>query len=619
MRPVEPEERERRQRERASRRQARRADPAHLTRGELTATITWLRVVPPRAWSLLTRLWREDRARLAVMAAGVLAAVLVLSLVGAGQAEIVGIVTTVALGALVLAVSWDHRTAGSVVVTVLALSLLGSLAGPRWSPQPAQDALVPSTTDTRIGGAVTTADVGTYAIRATEVSLPQKDGTTVTGLLRQPLGADGEPLTGTVGVVFMHGAGTHTWRGFREQAEALSGAGATTLVPDKPTQDYTLTERDYELMADNYAYSISYLRSLPTVKAGGVGVYAESEGGFPGVIAAGRDADLAFLVLASAPVVQLRQQATYAAGTYLSRVGVPGPLLTAVARLLGTRELPRGAFRYADFDATSYQQRVTAPVLMLYGTADSSMPLVQGPATIWRDIQVAGNTQLTVRYYADANHGLKLGNSTDGVLAPGVARDLARWVTGLPITASAEPRVAGATPVQDFWAQAPGRTRWYASGDLMLAGILTGLALLVASGAGWALGQLPRLVGRRGMHLPDPVGRWAAALALAVLAAWVLYLAYVGMVARLALSYSSNPWISYGGWLAAQLTALLAVVILVKLVGRVLLVRGHVRHGRDEGGRWLTLPSAAVLAAAVTGSVLLLAALAYWGLFPMLG
>ena len=613
-----PQEREHRRRERAQRRQARRADPAHLSRRELAAALSWLRVVPPRAWSLLARLWREERGRLAVMAAGVMAAVLLLALVGAGQTEIVGIVTTVALGALVTAVSWDHRTAGAVVVTVLALALLGSLAGPRWSPQPARDVLVPTTTDTRIGGGAATAAVGTYAVLTTELTLAQADGTTVGGLLRQPLGADGSALTGTPGVVFMHGAGTHTRYGFREQAEALTSAGATTLVPDKPTQGYTLTERDYELMADDYAQSIDYLRALPTVAANGVGVYAESEGGFPGVVTAGRDPGLAFLVLASAPVVQLRQQATYAAGTYLSNVGVPEPLLTAVARLLGARELPGGAFRYADFDATSYQQRITAPVLMLYGTADSSMPLVQGPATIWDDIQVAGNTQLTVRYYAGANHGLKSGNSTDGALAPGVARDLARWVTGLPDTARAEPHVAGATPVQDFWAQAPGRARWYASGDLMLVGILSGLALLVASGAGWVLGQLPRLVGRRGMHLPDPVGRWTGALALAVLAAWVLYLAYVAMVARLALSYSSNPWISYGGWLAAQLTALLAVVILVKLVGRVRLVRGHVRHGRDEGGRWLTVPAALVLTSAVVGSVLLLAALSYWGLFPML-
>ena len=95
-------------------------------------------------------------------------------------------------------------------------------------------------------------------------------------------------------------------------------------------------------------------------------------------------------------------------------------------------------------------------------------------------------------------------------------------------------------------------------------------------------------------------------------------LAYILLVARLATSYSSNWLISYGGWLAAQLMALVAVVILVKLVGRIWLVRGHHRRGRHAGGRWLTAPSALVLLCALTGAVVLLVALAYWGLFPML-
>ena len=223
-----------------------------------------------------------------------------------------------------------------------------------------------------------------------------------------------------------------------------------------------------------------------------------------------------------------------------------------------------------------------------------------------------------MRYYRGANHGLKLGRSTDGPLAPGVARDLARWVLGLPQTADAAPHVAGAAPVQDFWARSPGRARWYASGDLMLAGVVGGPALLAAAGLGWAVGQLPRLRGRRGLHLPDPVGRWSAALGLSVIASWVLYLAYILLVARLATSYSSNWLISYGGWLAAQLMALVAVVILVKLVGRIWLVRGHHRRGRHAGGRWLTAPSALVLLCVLAGAVVLLVDLAYWGLFPML-
>ncbi|MDK8237646.1 alpha/beta hydrolase family protein [Actinomyces urogenitalis] len=585
-----------------------------LTAQELRSGWTWIKAFPRRAWHLLLGLWRQERRRLLVMAAGVLVAVIVLAALGTGGAEIWDITTTLALGAVVLAVSRDHRTIGAVIVTCLALSLVGTLAGPRWSPVAVKDSLVPSTTDTRIGGDVETAPVGSYEVATSQVTITQADGEEVPALLRRPVGVD-EP---TPGVVFLHGAGTHTQAGFAEQAEALASAGATTLVPNKPTENYSLTERDYVSMAADYEQSLVYLRGLDGVDSGRVGVYAESEGGYPGVILAGTDPQVAFLVLASAPVVMIRQQATYAAGSYLKRVGVPDALLDAAARLLGSRELPRGAFDYADFDARPYEEKITAPVLMLYGTGDSSMPLVQGPATIWDSIRKAGNTQLTVRYYDGANHGLKLGTTTDGPLAPGVARDLSRWVTGLPATASAAPAVAGATPVQDFWAQAPGPARWYASGDLMLGTLIAGVALLAAAGAGWVIGQLPRLRGRRGLHLPDPIGRWSGALALSVLAAWVLYLAYIGLVARLALSYSSNPFISYGGWFVAQMVAWVSVILLVKLSGRIWLMRGHVRRGKRNEGRWLTLPAAAVLCAALAGTLVLLVDLAYWGLFPLL-
>lgn len=592
-----------------------RGEP-YLSRAEAASAWQWLRVFPRRAARLVAWLWRQERARVGVVLAATLVACLVLALLGTGRTEISSIVVTTALGALVLAVSRDHRTVGAVVVTVLGLSLVGTLAGPRWAPVAAEESMRPATASTVIGGAVATPPVGTYEVEQTTLEVPQPDGSVAKALLRRPVGAR-EPAPG---VVFLHGAGTHTQAGFAEQAQALASAGAVTLVPDKPSAGDSLTSRDYVAMAAAYQRSVELLRRTTGVDPHRVGVYAESEGNYPGVVLAGTDPDLAFLVLASAPVVQMRQLATFAAGSYLSNVGVPAPLMTGAARLLGARTLPGGAFQYADFDPVPYMEQVTAPVLMLYGTADSSMPLVQGPQTVRDAIAHAGNTDLTVRYYEGANHGLKLGRSTSGALAPGVARDLSRWVMGLPGTAGAAPAVAGATPVQDFLAQAPGPTRWYASGDLMLGTLVAGLLLIVVAGVTWLVGQAPRLVGRPGLHLPDPVGRWTGGVALGVLASWVMYAAYVAGVAKLALSYSSNRWWSYGGWLLAQLTSLLTVVLAVKLVRRVWLVRGHARQaaGAGHGRRWLTLPAAGVLGCALAGAGVLLVALAYWGMFPLL-
>lgn len=584
----------------------------YLTRQDAASAWRWLRVFPKRSLTVLARLWREDRARLAVMVVGTMVACVVLAALGTGRQEIGSIVVTTALGALVLAVSWDHRTVGTVVVSVLGLCLVGTLAGPRWSPVAASADMQPTTTDTAIGGDVNTPAVGTYEVIESTLTVPVPGGRTVSARLRQPVGVHAP----TAGVVFLHGAGTHTMWGFGEQASALASVGVTTLVPDKPTIDYSLTSRDYVAMAREYAASVALLRQTSGVDPHRVGLYAESEGDYPGVVLAGSDPDIAFLVLASAPVVQLRDLATFAAGSYLDQVGVPAPLMTGVARLLGARTLPGGSFAYADFDARPYEERITAPVLMLYGTADSSMPLVQGPATVQQALLEAGNTQLTVRYYQGANHGLKLGHSTDGPLAPGVARDLARWVVGLPATASASPAVAGATPVQDFQASSPGPTRWYASGDLMLVSVVGGMALMLSGGLIWLVGQAPRLRGRPGLHLPDPVGRWSGGVAIGVLASWGLYLAYIACVASLALSYSSNRWLSYGGWLVAQVVALGTVTLAVKLVTRVWLMRGHLRPGTAR--RWLSVPAGAVLVCTLAGAVVLMVDLAYWGLFPIL-
>ena len=585
-----------------------------MTAVQLRSGWFWIRAFPRRSILLVRGLWRTERRRTVLTLLAVLGGVIALAVLGAGGRTIWEILVTLGLGALVVAVSADHRTVGSVVVAVLSLSLIGTLAGPRWTPEPVAAPLVPATADTTIGGDAPTAAVGTYRVEAATVSITQADGEQVPALLRRPVGADGP----TPGVVFLHGAGTHGVDGFSDQAEALSSAGAATLVPAKPMEDYSLTSRDYRAMAADYRCSVDYLITLDGVDPERVGLYAESEGAIPGAVLTADDERVAFLIMARAPVVRLREQWALAVDSYMRNVGVPEPMLTLIPRVLGSAEIPGGGFQYADFDSAPYLRRITVPVLMLYGTADASMPLVQGPMTVREAVRQSGDDALTVRYYEGANHGLRLGASTDGDLAPGVARDLARWVVGLPDTADAAPHVAGATPTQAYWARTPDPTRWYASGDLMLAAFILGFGLLALGGVVWGVGQAPRLRGRRGIHLPDPIGRWTASLVLSIVAAWVLYLAYILGVISLATSYRTNHLFSYGGWVLVQMVALSTVVLGVKLTQRAWLMRGHVRHGREEGGRWLTGPAACVLGSALSGTAVLLAALAYWGLFPIL-
>lgn len=582
---------------------------------QLRAAREWARSFPRRTWQMLGDLWRYDKLRLGAIVLALILAGAALRLLDSGGTSLSVIVATLALGLLVLGASWDHRTIGSVIVACLSLSLIGSLAGPHWAPVPLSQAMTPTTPNTQIGGLVSTTLVGTYVVNKQSIAIPLPDGDTLDATLRLPQGGP----QARPGVVFMHGAGTHTPEGFAEQAEAMASAGIVTLVPDKPHSNYGLTARDYPSMAEQYRYAFDHLRGVSSVDPGRVGLYAESEGGYPGVVLAGSDPDVAFLVLASAPVLPIRQQATYAAGTYLRNVGVPDPLLTAVARLLGARELP-GGFTYADFDGRPYEEKIRVPILMIYGTADSSMPLIEGPERIAASIAHNGNEDLTVRYYADANHGLKFGTETDGPLAPGVTRDLSRWVLGLPETANALPHVAGEQPIQDFSATAPGPTRWYASGDLIFVSLLVAWVLVLVPALALGLAQLPRLARRRAwLILPQPLPRWLPALLLSLLATWILYGTYIARVAELAMSYSSNRLISYGGWWLAQAAAVLTVTIFVRICGRMIIKYQRQDEEIVEVLRERPILSARLLVLTMLlGVMVQLIQLAYWGLFPIL-
>lgn len=482
------------------------------------------------------------------------------------------------------------------IVMVLLFGLVGSVAGPGWNPQPVDVAIVPETPQTTIGGDVATDEIGTYAT-SDEVVTVELDGTDVQATVHAPVDAPGE----RPGVVFMHGAGTADHEKFGAMAEALASAGVHALVPDKRLDTYSARSRDYIAMADDYARSLRTLRGRPGVDPQRLGVYAESEGAFIAPVAAVHYRELvSFVILVSAPVVTPREQAAFALDAYLRNLGAPVQLLRAVPRLLGS-EVPGGGFVYADFDPSPYQRRMAQPVLVVYGTGDDSMPTVQGPSLVIGDIAQAGNNSYTVRYFEHASHGIRV----DGHLAPGFRQAVARWVQGLPETAEASPRIAGAQPEQQFRADPVAQPRWYASGDMIVVTLLGGAGLVVLGPLLW-LGT--RLVRRPSEALPAGLARACGALGLGVLGVWVAFSAYLVHVAELALNYERSPMVVQGGWLGIQLLAIATTALGVWSAGRWLAVR---RSGRHTG----TVATITLVCTHLGALVLLLAA-GYWGVFP---
>lgn len=494
-----------------------------------------------------------------------------------------------------------YRTLGGTVVGAVVLAVLGALMGPQWAPVPLTDPLTVQAASTAITGAPET---GPYPVRASVVTV-ELDGAQVAARLLMPTGVDGE----VPGVVFVHGAGTGRYAdAFVAQAESLAQAGVATLVPDKRLDTYTLRHRDYVTMADDYLRSFEVLRAVPGVDPGRVGVYAESEGAWIAPVMAAEQPDVAFVVLVSAPVVPPRQQAAYAVDSYLRHTGVPQQVFRAIPRAVGM-SLPGGGFDYADFDVAPYQRRMTQPVLVVYGTADASMPVVQGAVQIIRDLALAGNGAYTVRYYRGADHGIRV----DGVVTPAFLRDLSGWVQGLPETAAAAPRIAGDQPEQPYVAGPVPQPRWLGDGDVLLflvAGAAGLLVLLPASR--WAVVGVRRVRGREPGPGRDRVLTRRLALLSGASAATVAALVwYLVAVARLALGYERNGWVVQGGWLAVRVLGLVAVYAAAAVVARL--------RGLREAGQPLAhgVLGHVVLWGTCAASAALLVVLAYWGVYQL--
>jgi uncharacterized protein len=511
-------------------------------------------------------------------------------------------------------VSDTYRVIAGTAVGVILLAVVGAALGPQWDPQPLTDPLRVETSSTAIGGAPA---LRSYATTQRDVPIQLDGGVTVTARLTVPVDAPDD----VPGVVFLHGAGTGSHAtAFSDQVRALSQAGVATLVPDKNLETYSARHRDYVAMAADYDRSVQYLRGVPGVDPDRVGIYAESEGAWIGPVLAAQDKRLAFVVLTSAPVVPPREQAAFAVDSYLRNTGVPKGVFRAIPRAVGM-SIPGGGFEYADFDVTPWQRQMKQPVLIVYGTADASMPIVQGAEQILRDTAIAGNPDVTVRYYAGANHGLHLDGGL-GPMSPDFLRDLPGWVLGLPETAHASPRIAGDQPFQEFLASPVPQPRWLGSGTVVFGLVIGafGLLLLVPAGVWASRGVEAVVAGRRRRHglevergprFGRGIGPRLAAVGAGSVVTVLALVWYLVAIARLALDYQRNGWVVTGGWLLVRGLGIAVVVAAVLLLRRVW------HHSLRGAGVAPGIVRIVAFWAVVVASLVLLVVLAYWGVFQL--
>lgn len=197
---------------------------------------------------------------------------------------------------------------GSMLIALAVLAVLA--AGPATTS--ATDALI---TDALITDGLI-ADV-----RSTEVSITVSDGATRHGTVVAPadIAAPGPAM------VLVHGGGAGPREWLRQEAEAFARAGIVTLIYDKRTDGYTLTQRSYQRLADDALAAVRRLRTWPGVDPDRVGLWGVSEGGWVAPLAAVASEEVAFVITVGASGVPRPDRRRGRRRTACAMRACPGP------------------------------------------------------------------------------------------------------------------------------------------------------------------------------------------------------------------------------------------------------------------------------------------------------
>jgi pimeloyl-ACP methyl ester carboxylesterase len=277
-------------------------------------------------------------------------------------------------------------------------------------------------------------------IEAGEVVFEDR-GTRLAGGVWLPLGAGPHP-----GVVFVHGSGPAEGKNWEREALALAGAGIAGLAYDKPGcgasggdwRGQSFQDRALEALA-----AVACLQRQPGIDAARVAVLGGSQGGWIAPLAASQSSQVAAVVSLSGPGVspfeqeafrverQLRDggagedQVTEALAFFhrraarMRRGDAPEAILADQLRhrdapwypVLGDDdEVAHLGFtaRIYDHDPVPVLERVTCPVLAIWGQRDLYVPVAASVERFAAALGRAGNGSFRLEVVADADHGLRL-------------------------------------------------------------------------------------------------------------------------------------------------------------------------------------------------------------------
>lgn len=427
-----------------------------------------------------------------------------------------------------------------------------------------------------------------HPVRREEIMVPVR-GTSLPATVFAPTTPGQYPA-----VAFVHGAGSGDRGSFFSLAEDFARAGIVALAYDKRGDYSYLGNRDFDQLAEDAIGVVAALRQRSDVDPERAGLWGLSEGGRVVPLAASRSQDVGFAIIVSGAVRSPLRNTAWSVHEGLSLAQAPSGARRLAVQVFGGGYL----FTLPEDPPATVWENVTQPVLAVYGTADTVVPPAESSRGVVDGLLRGGNNRFTVRYFADADHGLMVGD----VRAPGYVQATTDWITGLPDTPSSTGDVAGLEPTQRFATTLVPRAPWY-------GGLHALVATIVVSLAGALI--VPLMLGRRAAVGADPSwsiverrSRWAA---IGGTATFVMLWAYIGVLIALGHTRTGSPALLGIGWGAVRLAAVTTVIVTVHAAF-------DLWRFRSVGGNSTPAQRVLLLGRLSTTGLLLLSA-AYWGLF----
>ena len=274
-------------------------------------------------------------------------------------------------------------------------------------------------------------------LRREEISF-SNGGVTLSGTLITPAARGSHPA-----VVLLHGSGGLNRYSFGPFPDFFLSRGYAVLVYDKRgtgNSNGNLEKATFDDLAADGRAAVHFLKGRKGITQ--IGLCGSSQGGFLAALVASGNRDVAFIINLYGMYVPAWQQELYRAEAEMregalseteraealafmklefdvGRTGQDWERLAAEMRQVKTRKWFESVPHFSDlnelvsdwrtvysYDPALALEKVTCPVLALFGALDNSTPVPQTIANMQRALKTAGNSNFTYRVFPKGNHGL---------------------------------------------------------------------------------------------------------------------------------------------------------------------------------------------------------------------